>query len=116
MSEGQAGVIGEAQARIEEGSVTFWLKPGKVDFRDNNAVPLLQLNPPGGSMLLVKDSDRKIKFFHVYLGKGRTDLEYDVAGLDPATKHMFAVTWSVQDKKIVLYVDGSPVAEASIAY
>jgi len=64
----------------------------------------------------VKDSDNKLKFFHVILGKGRTDVEADVSKLSNDQDHFIAVTWSVKDKQIVLYIDGEPVAKAKTEY
>lgn len=101
---------------ISEGTISFWVQPGKIVFNDDKTTTLVQLNPKGGSIFMVKDSDNKLKFFHVCLGKGRTDVEYDVSSLDPSTKHMFAVTWSLNNAKIVIYVDGKPVSEGVIDY
>ncbi len=101
---------------INEGTISFWIKPGKIIYNDGKAAPLIQLNPKGGSIFMVKDSDNKVKFFHVKLDKGRTDIEHDVSNLDPNAKHMFAVTWSVKNSKIILYIDGEPVSETTINY
>lgn len=96
----------DQKLNILEGTISFWIKENKVDFANNEAVPLFQVNPLGGSIFIVKDSDNKIKLFHVYMGKGRTDIEYDVSALDKSIKHMFAFTWSVKNKELKLYVDG----------
>jgi len=101
---------------IHEGSITFWILPGKIKFNDNEIAPLFQLNPPQGSLFILKDSDNKLKFFHVYVGKGRTDVEHDVSALDPNVKHMIAVTWSVKNRETILYVDGERVARSQMPY
>lgn len=101
---------------INEGTISFWVQPGKVAFNDGKTKPLIQLNPTGGSIFMVKDNDNKLKFFHVCLGKGRTDVEYDISSLDTSIKHMFAVTWSLKNAKIVMYIDGVPVSEVVINY
>ncbi|MDA3862827.1 MAG: hypothetical protein PF689_03060 [Deltaproteobacteria bacterium] len=106
----------KSEMDIREGTISFWVQPGNIVFNDNKVTPLVELNPKNGSIFMVKDSDNKLKFFHVYLGKGRTDVEYDVTSLDPAIKHMFAVTWSLKNERIVMYVDGKSVSEAAINY
>jgi hypothetical protein len=101
---------------IEEGTVSFWINPNKVDFSDDSTVPLVNLNPPNGSIFIVKDNDKKIKFFHVFLNHGRTDAEADVSYLDKNIKHMFAFTWSLKEKLTKIYIDGKPVAKSLIKY
>jgi hypothetical protein len=91
---------------INEGTIKFSIRANKVNYSDNQVVPLFQGNPQGGSIFILKDSDNKIKFFHVFLGKGRTDVEYDVSGLDKSKKYLFVFTWSVKNKEINIYVDG----------
>ena len=101
---------------IKEGTISFWINEGDVQFNDGQTIPLAQVNPSNGSIFVVKDSDNKLKFFHVYLGKGRTDVEYDVTLLNPNQRHMIAVTWSVLNKEIIMYLDGQQVARAEIRY
>jgi len=106
----------EPKLNIIEGTIEFWIGENKIDYANNEAVPLFQVNPLGGSIFIVKDSDNKIKFFHVFLGKGRTDVEYDVSGLNKLKKHMFAFTWSVENKEIKLYIDGELKNTSNIRY
>ncbi|MCX6784263.1 MAG: hypothetical protein NT141_04365 [candidate division WWE3 bacterium] len=104
------------QSSILEGTIEFWISENKVDFQSNEAIQLLQVNPLGGSILIIKDVDRKIKVFHVYIGKGRTDVECDVSTLDKSKKHMIAFTWSVGNKELKLYIDGELKSTATITY
>ncbi|MBI2632321.1 hypothetical protein HYW75_04930 [Candidatus Pacearchaeota archaeon] len=94
------------QMNVEEGSITFWIDVNKVKYNDNQATILLNWGNKDGSLFIVKDSDNKLKFFHVYYGFGRTDAEIDVRDLSSGEKHMVAVTWSVPKKEINLYIDG----------
>ncbi len=103
-------------ANIIEGTISFWIDKGKIKFNDNKAKPIIHLSPTNGSIFMVKDNDNKIKFFHILLGKGRTDIEYDVSNLDSNQKHMFAVTWSIPKKEIILYIDGNQVEKTVISY
>ena len=108
--------MNNAKMDIKEGSINFWIKEQKIKFNDSKATPLFQANPPNGSLFIVKDSDNKLKFFHVYIGRGRTDVEYDVSGLDFNKRHMITVTWSVTSKEVVMYVDSEKVASSKISY
>lgn len=101
---------------IKEGTISFWINEDKVQFNDGQAIPLMQHSPSNGSIFIVKDGDNKIKFFHVYLGKGRTDVEHDVTSLDPKQRHMIAVTWSLKNKEIIMYIDGQQVEKTEIKY
>ena len=94
---------------IEEGTVTFWVKEDRVVWNDGKIYPLFELSEGGNSIFIVKDNDNKLKFFHVYLGKGRTDVECDVSNLEDNRKRFIAATWSIKDKKICLYVDGGEI-------
>jgi hypothetical protein len=78
------------------------------EYNDNREHVLLNISTNEGSIFIVKDSDNKIKFFHVLIGKGRTDVEINVSDLESQQKHMITATWdAVNDKKIKLYIDGS---------
>lgn len=101
---------------IKEGAISFWTKPNQINFSDDKITPLLQLNPQEGSLFILKDSDNRIKFSHVYLGKGRTDVEFDVSKLDATKKHMFAFTWSVGSKELKLYIDGKRKSSKKIIW
>lgn len=104
------------KTNIKEGTISFWTKPNQINFSDGKITTLLQIDPQEGSIFVLKDSDNKIKFFHVYLGKGRTDVELDVSKLDSAEKHMFTFTWSVKNKELNMYVDGKLKSTVPIKY
>jgi len=99
---------------IEEGTITFWVKEEEVNWSDYKATPLFEKSENGSSVFIIKDNDNKIKFFHVYFEKDKTDLEYDVSSLSSNEPHFFAFTWSVEDKKLALYIDGKLKKETSI--
>ena len=101
---------------IREGTVSFWINENKLQFNDNQITRLLQLSPPNGSVFIIKDNDNKMKFFHVYLGKGRTDIEYDVSNLSPNKRHMIVITWSLKNKEIIMYIDGQQATKSEIKY
>lgn len=101
---------------INEGTIEFEVNADKINYSNGEVVPLFQISPQGGSIFILKDVDNKIKFFHVYLGKGRTDVEYDVSNLDKNKKHMFVFTWSVKNREIKIYIDGVLKKTAKISY
>jgi len=101
------------QLDIKEGTITFWVKENKVIWNDGKVYPLFELSEGGNSIFIIKDSDNKLKFFHVFLGKGRTDVELDVSSLSNTERHFIAATWSLSKKEIALYVDGDKLQNFS---
>ena len=55
---------------VNEGTIEFWVRKSKLQWNDSLIHVLLNLTKNDGSIFLVKDSDNKLKFFHVILGKG----------------------------------------------
>jgi hypothetical protein len=106
----------QTSPKIDEGSLNFWIKPHQIKYDDNNTKRLVQVNPDGGSILIVKDDDNLVKFFHVYLGKGRTDVQYDVSKLNSSEPHMFTATWSILAGENKLFIDGELVAKTKLIY
>jgi len=101
---------------LQEGTIEFWVKENKLIWNDGKANVLFKISKSDGSLFMVKDSDNKLKFFHVVLGKGRTDVETDVSELSINKPHYIAVTWSVKRKEIALYIDGELKAKSGIQY
>ena len=91
---------------LEEGTIEFWVRENKLQWNDGSIQVLVNLSNKQGSIFIVKDSDNKLKFFHVILGKGRTDVEVDVSELNNNEPHYIVATWSISKKEINLYVDG----------
>lgn len=110
--------MNENQLSIDEGSINFWLKAGSIDFQEEGKfLPLFQnTDSQGNSIFILRDSDKKIKMFHVKMGKGRTDIEYNVSELSNSKDHMFTFTWSVDKKEIRIYIDGVLAGRSEIKY
>ena len=106
------------QLDLREGTIEFWVREDKIRWNDNHATVLFNIPVnKAGSLFMVKDDDNKLKFFHVILGKGRTDVEVNVSNLALDKPHHIAVTWSLKERKVTLYVDGGELkAEQSITY
>lgn len=96
---------------IEEGTVSFWVRRNKVKWNDGIITTFVNLTNNTGSVFVLKDTDNKLKFFHVIMGKGRNDVDFDVSNLDPNNDHMIAVTWSKKNKENQLFIDGKLVAK-----
>ncbi|MCK4652099.1 MAG: hypothetical protein KAT13_03310 [Methanosarcinales archaeon] len=105
------------QLDLREGSIDFWVEKNKLRWNDGLIQILVNIPTEQGNILIVKDSDNKLKFSHVLLGKGRTDVEIDVSDLSINESHHIAATWSISKKEIVLYIDGGEkTAKSNIKY
>lgn len=96
----------ENKLNIKEGTVEFWVRENRINWNDGKAYPLFELSEGGNSIFVVKDTDDKLKFFHICLGRGRTDVECETASLNNDKAHHIVATWDIKSKKICLYVDG----------
>ena len=102
---------------LTEGTIDFWVKKEKLQWNDGLSQVLIKISNEQGSIFMLKDSDNKLKFFHVLLGRGRTDVELDVSELGADKPHYIVATWSVSSKEIILYIDGGEkTAKAEIEY
>ena len=107
----------QMQLDLREGTIEFWVRKGKLQWNDGLIQVLVNIPNKQGSLFIVKDSDNKLKFFHVLLGKGRTDVEIDVSNLNGDEPHHIAATWSITKEEIVLYIDGGEkIAKSTIKY
>jgi len=107
----------EKKIDIREGSITFWVKENTVQWNDNQITVLFNITVnTTGSLFMVKDNDNKLKFFHVFLNYGRTDVETVVSMLDPSKRYCIAGNRSVYKKKICFYIDGELKDKKSIQY
>lgn len=109
------------RVNVEVGTVTFWIRKNKLNWNDGLIRVLMNLSNYSnarakGSILILKDSDNKLKFFHVILGKGRTDVETDVSILSVSEDHFFAFTWSIETGEIIMYIDGEKAKRSEIKY
>ncbi len=106
----------QSQVNMKEGIIEFWVKEKKLIWNDGVAQVLFNISKSDGSVFLIKDDDNKLKFFHVILGKGRTDAEIDVSNLSTDESHHVVATWSTEKKEIALYLDGKLRVKTKIQY
>ena len=107
--------MSEHKLNIHEGSAIFVEAKG-VKYNDGKLRVLLHTRTEEGSIRLVKDSDNALKFSHVLVGVGTTEVQYDVSSLSPETGHIFIATWSTKSGKVNIYVDGKPVAKTEMQH
>jgi len=101
--------------KIESGTINFWIEKQKIIFNDNKVNPIISINPDGGSIFILKDTDNKLKIFYVVLDKGRIDLEYDVSNLLSNERHMITFTWNI-DNKLSLFIDTQEVINKKVEF
>ncbi len=101
---------------IQQGTVTFWVKKNKVKYNDNKVIVFLDMNNKEGKVSLAKDTNNQLRFLYSVEGRTRTELKHDISSLSPQDDHMFGITWSIDSKEIILYIDGVSVAKTSIGY
>jgi hypothetical protein len=105
------------QLDIQEGTIEILVKENKLIWNDNKSTILFNIPVnKTGSLFMVKDGDNKLKFFHVILEKGRTDVETDVSKLPTEKPHHIVATWSVTKKEVCLYIDGELKTKTEIKY
>ena len=95
----------QSQINIKEGTIEFWVKEKKLIWNDGITQVLFNISKSDGSVFLVKDSDNKLKFSHVFLGKGKASIEVDVSELPIDEPHHIVTTWNIE-KETALYIDG----------
>ena len=103
----------QSQVNIKEGSIEFRVKEKKLIWNDGIEQMLFNISKNDGNVFLVKNSDNKLKFSHVFLGKGEASIEVDVSELPTDESHHIAVTWNIE-KEIALYIDGKLKAKSGI--
>ncbi len=91
---------------FDKGTLTFRIPEGSLDYKDNKFFYMINYEGNGGSLKIYKDVDNGIKVKYVYDGKGYCNLNTMADMLDDNDEHVVHVTWSLEDRKIVLYIDG----------
>lgn len=105
--------VSRMQLDLREGTIEFTVEKNKLRWNDGLIQVFVNLSNEQGNIFIVKDSDNKLKFFHVLTGKGRTDVEIDVSKLSINEPHYIIATWSVSKKEIFLYIDGGKQYDGS---
>lgn len=92
---------------FNKGSLTFWIPKGAIDYKGNEFIDLVNYKSPDGKIRIVKNKNNGIKVLYYYIDNGKCSLESNAENLDNDDKHMVAVTWSIPDMKVKLFIDGA---------
>jgi len=89
---------------LKEGSINFWIPKKTIDFNDSKIYKLFSFSSSKGGILIVKDSDKKIKAIYVKVGEGKLEKSKDISSLSEEDRHMVTLTW--KDGRINFYING----------
>ena len=102
------------QFDITEGRIAFVVKAGQVIWNDNQGKVLVKLVKSPDFISLVKNENNQLVFTHFSVEAGQTVLTVDAKDLPNNRDLPFILSWSVPDKKIVLYINGTIKKEETI--
>ena len=102
------------QFDITEGRIAFVIKAGQVIWSDNQPKVLVKLSKDANFISLVKDENNQLVFTHFSVEYGQTILSVDAKDLPSNRDLPFILSWSVPNKKIGLYVNGTLKKEETI--
>ena len=99
---------------FEEGTLTFWIPKEAIDYKDNKFISLVNYVSDKGTLNIVKDEENGLRASYNYFGKGNCEAKALAEELDNGEKHMVAVTWSITEGLIKIYIDGEEKASCPI--
>ena len=99
---------------FNKGSLTFRIPEGVIHYGDNKFANLINYSSEDGALKVVKDKDNGLKVFYNYIGNGRCSLNASAAELDNDDAHQVAITWSMENREVILYIDGEQRARCDI--
>jgi len=98
---------------FNQGTINFWIPKGKLDYGNNKFIMLYNYTDENGLIQIQKDKDNRLKVFYNYKGNGKGGINKNIH-LDNNKRHMFTITWSLPDKKLMLYIDAKKEDEREI--
>jgi len=90
---------------LDEESVNFWIPHNAINFNDSRNYKLFAHSSSEGGILIVKDSEKKLKAVYVKIGVGKKEVSVDVSSLEKENRHMVTLTW--KEGSINLYLNGT---------
>ena len=99
---------------FNQGSLTFWIPKGSINYKGNEFIELVNYKSSEGKIRIVKNKNNGLRVLYHYIDHGECSLEANAEDLDNDDKHMVAVTWSIADMKVKLFIDGSERANCDI--
>ncbi len=95
------------QFDIKEGRIAFIVRAGQVIWSDNQVKVLVKLSKDANFISLIKDEKNQLVFTHFSIESGQTTLTVDAKNLPSNRDWPFILSWSVPNKKIELYINGT---------
>ncbi|MAG40055.1 hypothetical protein CMI41_03745 [Candidatus Pacearchaeota archaeon] len=99
---------------FNKGALSFFIPKGVMNYRDNKFVSLIDYSSEDGTLKIVKDKDNGLKVFYRYKNNGSCDLKANAEDLDDDKEHEVAVSWSMEDRLVKIYIDGVEIASCEI--
>lgn len=102
------------EINFNEGSLTFWIPEGSIDYRGGDFIDLINYKSPDGKIRIVKNKNNGLKVLYHYIDHGECVLETSAEYLDNDDKHMIALTWSLEEMVVKLFINGVEKATCDI--
>ena len=99
---------------FNKGSLSFWILEGSIDYEDNKFAILVNYTLKEGALKIVKNKNNGLQVYYDYKNNGKCSLTTEASDLDNNKKHMVAVTWSMENLEVILYIDGKKRARCDI--
>lgn len=100
--------------KFDKGALTFWIPEGTMNYKDNKFINLINYISDEGTLCIVKDKDNGLRVSYNYFDNGACEVKASAEELDNEDKHMVAVTWSISEGKIKIFIDGDERASEDI--
>jgi hypothetical protein len=99
---------------FDQGTISFRIPEGAIDYKDNKFVYLVNYVSSKGFLKIVKDKDNGLKVLYNYRNNGNCQLNSPAQDLDNNDSHTVVVTWSMENREVILYIDGIERAKCEI--
>ena len=99
---------------FETGTLTFWIPSETIDYKDNKFISLVNFASDKGTLNIVKDKENGLRVSYNYFGKGNCEAKALAGELDNGEKHMVAITWSMAERLVKIYIDDNEKASCPI--
>lgn len=99
---------------LNQGTISFWIRAGKLKWNNNQRNLLFEASREEGKISIIKDAKNILRATYELKGKKKKEVSIEVGGLSGKRDHMITFTWSQNENKITLYLDGEKVDENKI--
>lgn len=99
---------------LKQGTISFWIRANNFKWNNNQYNLLFEASREEGKISIIKDAKNILRATYELKGKEKKEVSIEVGSLSAKKDHMIAFTWSQNDNKIILYLDGEKVDENKI--